>query len=87
MAHETAHRCCTLTVLMHAGYDADLVIQIISTPIPAEQCPFFAAAAPIIYEVATGRPVFGFIEFCLVAPGELIFELTTTVHEILHILV
>lgn len=85
--HVTARCCCARTDLMHAGYDADLVVQILSTPIPVDQCFFLAAAAPVIFEVATGRTVFGFVEFCDVAPGELIFELTTTVHEILHILV
>lgn len=73
-------RCC-------AGYDADLLIELRGTAVPEDQCEFLAAARATFSESVTNRPIIGEIEFCLVVPGQLIYEVTTAVHEIFHVMV
>lgn len=54
---------------------------------PTEDCAFTARAGVLEIEEATNRPVLGDVEFCFVDPNDFQFDVTTAVHELLHILV
>eukprot|EP00892_Ulva_mutabilis_P008333 jgi/Ulvmu1/5872/UM025_0134.1 len=66
------------------GWDSDLVVKVLTTP--TTNCAFVARAGAFVLEEGTNRPTFGDLEYCDVNPADFNFDLTITVHEILHIL-
>lgn len=72
---------------MHAGYDVDLLVRFETAAVPEEACDYFAEGGPDVFDDDTGRPIHGSVAFCLVDTDLFEFELTTAVHEILHVMV
>ena len=69
----------------HAGFVGDLVV-IVST-FPLAQCDtLLASAGALAVEDDFSRPIVGEVIFCTVDPADFNFDLTTAVHETMHIL-
>lgn len=69
----------------HAGFVGDLVV-IVST-FPLAQCDtLLASAGALAVEDDFNRPIVGEVIFCTVDPADFNFDLTTAVHETMHIL-
>jgi hypothetical protein len=71
-----------------AGIDADIVLKVDTLDSNSKECEYLLASATYdILEGDTNRPIFGFLTLCHVNMNDFEGDLTTTVHEVLHILV
>jgi hypothetical protein len=71
-----------------AGIDADLILKVTSEPADAPICEgVLAGAVAYLVEEATLRPIFGIVQLCQINEEDFGNDLSTTVHEVLHVLV
>jgi hypothetical protein len=70
------------------GIDADLVMKVTSIPASDPTCEGVLAGAAAVYvESGSLRPIYGVMILCNFDPNNFSNDLTTTVHETLHVLV
>jgi hypothetical protein len=64
--------------------DADLIIFVTTA---TEKCDALAQAMPCSFSESSGRAVAGEIQFCNLAKQDFYADLSTAVHELIHVLV
>ena len=73
-----------------ADFDADLLVIVTGLDLNLPSCMnglLASAGFLVIDQPGTNRPIAGEVQFCGVNPADFTFDLTVTVHEMMHVLV